>query len=47
MEAQEAFRHLADRFDRIEVLDTDLAYNPTIVSRSLQQLHVALRQDRS
>ncbi len=44
LEAQEAFRQLADRFDRIDVLDDRLTYHPTIISGSLTGLHVALRQ---
>jgi cytochrome P450 len=40
LEAQEAFAYLTRRFARIEVLDRDLRYQPTIVSRSLQQLNV-------
>jgi len=44
MEAQEAFRQLADRFERVDVLDDRLTYHPTIISGSLTGLHVALRQ---
>jgi cytochrome P450 len=40
MEAQETFSLFAERFDRIEVLDTQLRYHPTMVSRSLQGLDV-------
>ena len=40
MEAQEAFSYLAEQFERIEVLDQKLEYNPTMVSRSLQRLNV-------
>jgi cytochrome P450 len=43
MEAQEAFRQLADRFERVDVLDDRLTYHPTIISGSLTGLHVALR----
>jgi len=43
MEAQEAFRQLADRFERVDVLDDRLTYHPTIISGSLSGLHVALR----
>jgi cytochrome P450 len=40
MEAQEAFSYLGEQFERIEVLDQKLEYNPTMVSRSLQRLNV-------
>jgi cytochrome P450 len=40
VEAQETFSYFAERFDRIEVLDTTLRYHPTMVSRSLQSLDV-------
>ena len=40
MEAQETFSYFAERFARIEVLDTDLRYNSTMVSRSLRGLRV-------
>jgi len=40
LETQEALRYLAAEFDTVEVLDSDLHYHPTIVSRSLQQLRV-------
>jgi cytochrome P450 len=40
VEAQEAFKCLASVFDRVEIVDQDLAYNPTIVSRSLRDLRV-------
>lgn len=42
MEAQEAFAYLASEFSSITVLDDELRYNPTVVSRSLQRLHVRL-----
>jgi cytochrome P450 len=40
MEAQEAFRYFAEKFDRLEVLGSDLRYNANLVSRSLQGLKV-------
>jgi cytochrome P450 len=40
MEAQEVFSFLAPAFSRIEVLDKDLRYHPTMVSRSLEKLRV-------
>jgi cytochrome P450 len=40
MEAQETFSYFAERFTRIEVLDKNLRYNSTMVSRSLQGLRV-------
>jgi cytochrome P450 len=40
MEAQEVFAYFAQQFKRIEVLDRDLQYNPTMVSRSLKGLNV-------
>jgi cytochrome P450 len=40
LEAQEALRYLAGEFAAIEILDPELHYHPTIVSRSLQQLRV-------
>jgi cytochrome P450 len=40
MEAQEVFAYFAQQFKRIEVLDRDLKYNPTMVSRSLKNLNV-------
>jgi cytochrome P450 len=44
LEAQEAFTYLAAEFDAIEVLDRDLRYNATMVSRSLKRLHVKFRE---
>lgn len=41
LEAQEAYAYLAEQFSSIKVLTTDLAYNPTIVSRSLKSLQVS------
>lgn len=43
LEMQEALTYLAAEFDRIEVLDDNLEYNSTMVSRSLKQLNVRLR----
>lgn len=40
LEMQEALRYLAAEFAAIKVLDEELHYHPTIVSRSLQQLRV-------
>jgi cytochrome P450 len=40
LEVQEALSYLASQFASIEVLDSELRYNPTIVSRSLKRLHV-------
>lgn len=40
MEAQEVFSYFAEQFERIEVLDSELKYNPTMVSRSLKYLNV-------
>lgn len=40
MEAQEVFSFLAPAFSRIEVLDKNLRYHPTMVSRSLEKLRV-------
>jgi cytochrome P450 len=42
VEAQEAFKYLASTVDRIEVVEPELSYNPTIVSRSLRRLRVRL-----
>jgi cytochrome P450 len=39
-EAQEALGYLTQEFNEIRVLDNVLSYNPTLVSRSLKQLHV-------
>ena len=44
MEAQEVFSFLAPEFSRIEVLDKDLRYNPTMVSRSLETLNVRFHE---
>jgi cytochrome P450 len=40
LEAQEALTALAAQFGGLEIAETSLAYTPTMVSRSLQQLHV-------
>lgn len=40
LEMQEALSFLTQEFERIEVLEEDLRYNSTIVSRSLKQLDV-------
>ena len=42
VEVQEALTHLAGRFQSIEVLDQPLRYNPALVSRSLQGLHLRM-----
>jgi cytochrome P450 len=44
LEAQEALRYLASEFGEVTVLEDNLAYNPTIVSRSLKRLRVAFRE---
>ncbi len=40
LEAQEAFTALSARFPRFEICEDVLEYNPTVVSRSLKQLHI-------
>jgi cytochrome P450 len=40
METQEVLTYFAEEFERIEVLDHDLKYNPMMVSRSLKGLNV-------
>jgi len=40
LETQEALGYLSQEFERIEVLEDRLRYAPTIVSRSLERLHV-------
>ncbi|MDR0344229.1 MAG: cytochrome P450 [Nocardiopsaceae bacterium] len=40
LETQEALRYLAAEFAAIEILNEELHYHPTIVSRGLQQLRV-------
>ena len=42
MEAKEALLGLSKAFGRIEVLNDALKYNPTVVSRSLQDLKVRM-----
>jgi len=42
MEAQEAFAYFAERLRGIEVLDRELKYHPTMVSRSLKGLQARL-----
>lgn len=42
LEVQEALAYLAANFSEIEVLDKELQYNRTVVSRSLKGLHVRL-----
>jgi cytochrome P450 len=44
MEAQEAIAYLASQFSTVEVLDKELRYNPTIVSRSLKKLRVKFHE---
>jgi cytochrome P450 len=40
LETEEALRHLAGQFRSFDIAEDQLRYHPTIVSRSLQQLHV-------
>jgi cytochrome P450 len=40
LEAQEAFKALSAQFPRFDISETELAYVPTVISRSLQQLHI-------
>lgn len=40
LEAQEAFKALTAEFARFDIGETTLSYVPTVVSRSLQQLHI-------
>jgi len=40
LETEEAFRHLTQRFSSFDILEDELHYNPTMVSRSLTQLHL-------
>jgi cytochrome P450 len=44
LETQEALKYLVSKFARIEVLDDELRYHPTIVSRSLEQLTVRFHE---
>jgi cytochrome P450 len=44
MEVQEAFSYLTEEFSWVEVLSSDLKYNKTVVSRSLQALDVRFHQ---
>jgi cytochrome P450 len=44
LETQEALTYLTSQFSRIEVLDHELHYHPTIVSRSLEQLQVRFHE---
>jgi cytochrome P450 len=44
MEVQEAFSYLTEEFSSVEVLSSDLKYNKTVVSRSLQALDVRFHQ---
>jgi cytochrome P450 len=40
METQEVLSHLSGRFSGFDLMEDELRYNPTVVSRSLRQLHV-------
>lgn len=40
LEAQEAFKALSAEFPRFDIHETELQYVPTVISRSLQQLHI-------
>lgn len=40
METEEAFRYLTEQFRSFDILEDELHYNPTMVSRSLNQLHL-------
>jgi cytochrome P450 len=40
LEAQEALTALSAQFPRFDIAETELEYVPTVVSRSLQQLHI-------
>ncbi|MFT3874133.1 MAG: cytochrome P450 [Nocardioides sp.] len=40
LETQEAFRHLVERYSGFEILDEELRYNATMISRSLTGLHL-------
>jgi cytochrome P450 len=40
LEAQEAFKALTAEFPRFDISETELEYVPTVISRSLQQLHI-------
>ncbi|MFC0112308.1 cytochrome P450 [Kibdelosporangium aridum] len=44
MEAEIAFAELAQTFPHFTVDDHDLRYEPTVVSRSLTQLHVTFHE---
>jgi cytochrome P450 len=44
LETAEALTYLTSQFSRIEVLNDELHYHPTIVSRSLEQLTVRLHE---
>jgi cytochrome P450 len=43
LEAQEAFTALSQAFSRFTIEETALEYNPTVVSRSLKQLHMSFQ----
>ena len=40
LEAQEAFAALAQAFPTFDICEPQLNYNPNLVARSLQQLHI-------
>lgn len=44
LEAQEVLSALSRNFAGFEILDDELRYNPTVVSRSLQGLHLRFRE---
>jgi cytochrome P450 len=45
LEAEEAFRALAMAFPRYEIHEKELHYNRTVVSRSLDRLHITFHED--
>lgn len=45
LEAEEAFRALSAAFPRYEIHEKDLHYNRTVVSRSLDRLHITFHED--
>jgi cytochrome P450 len=44
LETLSAFSYFAQQLERIEVVEPRLEYHPTIVSRSLQALHVRFHE---
>lgn len=44
LEAEEAFRRLSQAFPSYTIHETELHYNPTVVSRSLTQLHITFHE---